>query len=405
MIQAIQIVPWADCTDYWAYQSEVSALSDKQPAHGLAVAGATPALDRCRSILMLSRLPRGTRAEEAWLSAVRRAIDYLIDNRGTIITSVGTIGWDYTTWYASRQGAMLWVVLQPDRVGNLVGIAKEIEQHLDIDVNNTTYFLPVIEARLPKEYRMHLRDKTAFQMTHERYPIALRRDSAWNSYKNFAQGVSPTFQVEYPRKIAPQWLMLKARRGDLVRNQGTDLLIHWTRGAYGPWPGETDADYFAALTEAESGNPRDGLATLERIVTSGVLRGEGRMIRESVPVISFSSLNPKEAIMRIMYRSTLGHWNYEPYGIGLPRSVLESLGTRQVIYGGKKVYNKLSSELKPYYQFASDRNDWRQESEWRLTGDLDLASLSNEVTLLVPSKVEMDRLHEKTGYRVVSLTE
>ena len=109
-------------------------------------------------------------------------------------------------------------------------------------------------------------------------------------------------------------------------------------------------------------------------------------------------------------RSSLGRWNYEPYGIAVSRSVLQRLGAREVIYGDKHLFEQLSPEEKPYYQFKGmDNTDeqlpagWESEAEWRLAGDLDLMSIKDDVIIITPFESEAETLQELLPYRIHSL--
>ncbi len=254
-----------------------------------------------------------------------------------------------------------------------------------------------------------MRDKVAFVSAHRRFPISTRKDGFWQSVIKDAPGIDNRFTVPYPRHNNPSQTSIKKNVVNQKHRTGwEDMLIHWTRGVYGPWPGETRADYFEALTKYKSGNPRDAFATLEHILSTGVLRGEGKMIRGGTPVVSFTECNPCEILESVSYRNALGRWNYEPYGIAIRRSRLLEFGAQPVIYGDKNDFDQLNPVLKPFFQYKGQktktrRTDWMIEKEWRIIGDIDLESIRENVKVIVPLRKEAERLQEISTFKIVAL--
>jgi len=382
----------------------------------MAVAGAEPELNRRRCVFLLSRLPKRVLAEELWLQSVRDAVEWAGKQNISVVSSVGMLGWEYVTWYAAYCKIPVWVVLPPDRLSGTLRKMQGIISRLELDENRTTFLQPLTEGNLPKAYNMHLRDTVAFNLAHERIPIALRKGSYWEGLAQNAEGVNRQFETKYPTRSKPRWLDLKKSCCNPLEETDCDYLIHWTRGVYGPWPGESEADYFRELTKAELGNPRNGFNTLRKILETGVLRGEGRMIREGEPAVSFTASPPEATMKKLSYRAALGHWNYEPYGIAIPRAILAEIGAKPVIYGGNNRFEELKAEDKPYFQFSGrntsqtgqnsvkSENDWVSENEWRLIGDIDFSSISQHINLLLPNRTEAEQMEHETGYKSLALS-
>ena len=416
MIRTITVIPWDNCSQFWAYPAEDNAGKSDKPAHSMAVAGAEPELNSRRCVLLLSRLPKRSCAEEEWLQFVREAVDWAGKQNYTIVSSVGMMGWEYVTWYAANRGIPIWIVLPPDRLSGTLGNIESIISRLELDETRASCLQPLSEGNLPKAYIMHLRDRVTFNLAHERMPIALRKGSSWNRLTQNAVGVNRQFETKYPVRSKPGWVNLKEGCSNPLEDTGVEYLIHWTRGVYGPWPGESHADYFRELTNTNTGNPRDGYNTLNQIVMSGVIRGEGRMIREGEPTISFTASAPAETMKRLSYRAALGHWNYEPYGIAIPKSLLADIGAKPVIYGDNDRFEELNVEEKPYFQFSgrntsqTGQNDtppeknWVTENEWRLIGDFDFSSISEHIFLLLPNRSEAEQMGHETGYKALALS-
>jgi len=405
----IEVIEWSRFKSSLAYPSIPSEPKLDPFIKAVAVTGVGLESSGDCSILVISRVPRKVNADEPWLSRVREAIKYTIENDWIIVSSVGNLGWDYITWYAARSGATVWLALPPQSVNELNQTCADLSRRLKLDVGRTSFLIPITLQKLLKTDNQQLRDKLALSLAGHRLPIYIRPGGNWSSSMVGITGVDRQFSASRPRTNIESWRNIKEELIKSSEGDWGDLLIHWTRGTYGAWRGEVDADYFEALTEATSGNPRDALATLEFIAASGILRGEGRMIKDSTPVISFSDLPPSAALKQIEFRPTLGRWSYEPCGITFPRKLLEKLGARRVIYGDKEFYEQLSTADKPYYQYHGNtvkeamKHNWTRESEWRITGDIDLLSLKDQVFLITPTEMEADRLRRSLPYRVVSL--
>lgn len=155
-------------------------------------------------------------------------------------------------------------------------------------------------------------------------------------------------------------------------------LSHCTRGTSGPLPNESESNFFRRLWLQGHMDESHPLFSLNRICQTGLLRGSSRITRSERPCVSFSQVPLPRLLKRRKFRSHLGRWDWEPYGIFIERSVLEQLGMRPVIYGDEQVFAELSSDLKPFFQSRGTTYDWTQEREWRILGDIDLRQLPKD---------------------------
>ncbi len=400
-----------------AHPNELKARIPPGAVRALAVTGGR--LDKTdeRALPVFSRLPRKVQADDDWLHSVRRAVKYAVEHGWTVIASSDGLGWEYTAWYAARTGVRLWMVLPPGRTDRMHRETEKLVGRLKLNPIKTTFLMPVVEEHLSKPDRLHLRDLTALALAHHRLPVVIRSGGFWEGIINEAKGVDRSYITDYPARYVEAWRRDQSRIDAASGRNWGEILVHWTRGVYGPWPGEVEADYFEALTATLTGNPRDGLATLNHIAASGLLRGRGRIVRGGTPVISFTALAPDTAVRLADYRPALGRWTFEPYGIALTRSTLTRLGARPVIYGTRELYTKLSPQEQPFYQYRGpvlsdlsltepvNKTDpgWEKEMEWRLVGDIDLLSLKDEVLLIAPTEIEADELRGFLPFKVASL--
>ncbi len=182
-----------------------------------------------------------------------------------------------------------------------------------------------------------------------------------------------------------------------------DALIHWTRKTANPWPGETKADFYAAFDTKENGYPRSGFHTLKRILKQRRLMASKKLIRGNKSVVSLTECLPWELAKLVKWRPGLFRWTFEPYGIALNRSKLESLGARSVIYGEDYQFRFLQEQDIPFFQSCGhDENNWREEKEWRHLGDLDLTLFQPEDAIVfVYTKEEAEELCRESPFQVM----
>lgn len=160
-------------------------------------------------------------------------------------------------------------------------------------------------------------------------------------------------------------------------------LIHCTRGRQGAWPGESESQFrdWLLLTAP---HPVDlaPLATLRRIVGQRHLIGGGPTIRAGQPVICFSAVPLLEVVSRRTFRSHLGRWDAEPYGIAISRPAAKRLGARPVIYVQDTTEPAIAQRSRWRLQPRGTTYDWSREREWRLRGDLDLRHFARDQAIV-----------------------
>lgn len=159
-------------------------------------------------------------------------------------------------------------------------------------------------------------------------------------------------------------------------------LLHCTRGFDGPWPGETESQYRDEILLAPrepNAPPRDHpLATLRRILRSGKLVTSAVASKRDAPVVCFSQHRIDDLIARRTFRSHLGRWDYEPYGIAIDGAAAGSLGIQPVRYlhDGDRIDPQVPSHLT---HPVGKTFDWREEREWRTDRDVHLSDLPSDL--------------------------
>ncbi len=170
-------------------------------------------------------------------------------------------------------------------------------------------------------------------------------------------------------------------------NHSDAWLIHCTRGRQAEWPGQSEEQFFDwLLLSAPQAADFSPLATLQRIVGQQYLIGSGRTTRSGRPVVCFSDKPLLDVVGRRVFRSHLGRWDAEPFGIAIRKDAAQRMGAQPVIYFDPK---KRSAQPPDLSMAANDDQSWRlhpvgttydwtTEREWRLPGAIDLRQLTDD---------------------------
>jgi hypothetical protein len=202
---------------------------------------------------------------------------------------------------------------------------------------------------------------------------------------------------------------LRMDAGQHPEDDDSVFLVHCTRGNSGPLPEESMASYLDRAWNTGHVPQAHPLISLQQIVRSAHIRGNTRLTRTSQPCVSFSAVPLLELLAARRFRSHLGRWDWEPYGLRIRRSALESLGARPVIYGCQKDYEQLDDADRPFFQARGKKDkrtglDWSSEREWRLPGELNLGDLALEsVTIFVATELQAQQLARHCPWNVAWL--
>ena len=174
----------------------------------------------------------------------------------------------------------------------------------------------------------------------------------------------------------------------------SEWLLHWTRPARGPWPGETRTDFLDSLILGCEATDRSALATLLRIVTDGVLRASPEGIRGGHSVVAFTQVPLIDFRARRVFRKHRRRFDFEPWGLAVRGDVLESAGVRKVIYGDDTDWSNLPPEQRPFFQKATSggSTDNLAEQEWRVVSDVDLKLMPSESVCVFADNAEAAEL-------------
>ncbi len=170
---------------------------------------------------------------------------------------------------------------------------------------------------------------------------------------------------------------------DLDSEDDWPYLVHCTRGTSGPLPEESEENFRHRVWCCGGAIAWHPLETLAHICREGRLRGTASITRTSERCVSFSAVPLSPLLKRRTFRSHLGRWDWEPYGLLIRRECLKSIGARDVIYGDEHEYDQLTEDEKPFFQPRFGKGEqpnhaWAEEREWRVLGDVDLRLLPRQ---------------------------
>jgi hypothetical protein len=276
----------------------------------------------------------------------------------------------------------LLVVPDADTESGLASYEGIVEQYrLDRSLA-TPVFLPSALSRAKDMWR--LRDRTAFERAGTIVPVSIRPGGRLDTLIGEFSG--KTLRMDTHRTV---WR--REKRHSLPDLSGGvrslpcgDWLVHWTRSCSGPWPGEHAYDFFRDLLDCPGVYVRSALATLARMLREGVIRGSSWRMPGNAEAVSFSALGMNEAMPLMRWRSRYVRYSFEPYGIAVRRSALESLGGHPVTYT-TRLSRATCGEESLFIQSPGEHTDWRGEREWRVRGDVRLGMLdSGDFMAVVP---------------------
>jgi len=175
-----------------------------------------------------------------------------------------------------------------------------------------------------------------------------------------------------------------------------DFVFHCTRQRRGAWPDQSEQELVDQLLAAEAEN-RSACDVLMRIASMRTLIASNKLNRAKANVVCFTERSLENVKSMRVFRSHLSKWDFEPFGVGIRRSVIVELGGREVQYGTDESYAQLAVSDRPFFQVAmgsvnsNARIDWTKECEWRVIGDIDLGEIATEDMVFFVSDIQSAR--------------
>jgi len=346
---------------------------------------------------------------DAWILTSDRAMKDAVEKGCTILTSAGMNSWEMVLYFGSVYKAPMVIYMPIEDGGDTENIKQNIclQFHLQKDLIDWR-FIKINSYKKDKHLFQQKRDESIIKEADILYPVSVRCDGNMKrllgSKLNKNAEIIDTFKIGYQEKNRSYKIEIDTTRlNHKINHLLNEYIIHWTRASNKTWPRETKYEYYNDIVQSHSVYPRDGLATLKRIVGSKKLIASSRHYRKDTAAVAFSSLPPSEAGKLMRWRARYREMSFEPYGVAVEKDFAEIIGIRKVIYGQAGEYKNLGEVDKPYFQSIGKRGDWMPEKEYRYIGDLQLDRIpEDKLIVIVRLPDEIGAVQKIFDNRVVS---
>ena len=321
---------------------------------------------------------------DPWVSGTVEAVGCLAEKGEPMLCSTDPVPWNLALFLAGRKTLDIGLIVkacEDDRGYHEYGLILD-EYALD---RKRTYplFIGEISPGRPKKI-WPLRDRYAIAAADAIYPVSIRPGGKLDTLLS-GNGLNPKVRSDFRIAWETPGKMPAYDFTDKPVNPlpGRDWLVHWTRSSQGPWPGEKAWEFYRDLLDRPETYVRSARETLSRILREGVIRSTAWRLPDGVSAVSFTSLDPENAVPLMRWRKRFVRYSFEPYGIGIRKDVLAGLGAKPVRYtDGSSVYE---GRERLFAQSAGARGDWRKEREWRFHGDVSIGDIpADDLIVIVP---------------------
>ncbi|MFH1563342.1 MAG: hypothetical protein ABIF11_08015 [Nitrospirota bacterium] len=384
--------------------------------------------------ILNSRKIRSVRPTDQWLQVTIRLTQQAIEENFTIVSSLGMLTYEIVTFMAKKQNSKIIIILD----GYLPGVLSlELQNAFYskfnnmFDLKNTLFVSPFLpEIKLPsRPERLAKRDywvvtlakhlfiaevrangniqKLAIERLSKDQKIMVFRPIKFDcntrgNQKLLTVAAKEIIYNDIDQSIPPEF----SKEITLSQRPLVDLsqyLFHYTRACPSPWPGQLLAEYIQSLLENESNANHTSFDTLCRILKEKLIRANNRFVRVKTPIVSFTVCLPTELNKIRKWNSALIRWTFEPYGIGIRKSVLEKMGVKSVIYAAEDEFKKLVNADQFRFQLHQPpKTNWSLEKEWRIQGDINLSHISLEdIVIIVSTHQEAEIVHKQFSLSVI----
>jgi hypothetical protein len=364
-----------------------------------------------KCVILNSRQSKRPCNRDDWVTTTTRAVDSVIRQELTVITSTGLNTWELTAHLVNTGRGRQIIILPLMDEESIPSLITQIIDDFKLEAKRCQFVAPgseMVSRQSTKDLRPE-RDLLAIELADVILPLSIRPrgnlDGLLNQASLAGKEICNDFRVGYhPPVDRVRFNFERSILNPVPNDPNRRYVIHWTRSSHEPYRAETRFEYYHDVLASDT-YCRSAYYTPLRIATDGTIKGSSRFIRGSYPVVSFSALEPREAIKLMRWRRRYVCYSFEPYGVAIRMDTAIAAGLRPVIYGDDDLYFQLADGDRPFFQSrGSDVSDWRPEAEWRYLGDLNLQSLPVDgVKLIAYTRREAAALQQLVKYEVIPL--
>jgi hypothetical protein len=341
----------------------------------LVTRGDLTLLDRPRRALLISRTPRQPTPTTPWVRSTLAATAASAALGEVLVTGAGRTPFDLALLQAMR--------LQSGAIVALATAAAASE--LPCGLLPDAHLLVWPEQPTPKTQAPARRDLLMGALADRAHCIQVRKNGNMAAVRAAMQArgcdISTRFQCAdneaFPAEKTPPCTEFAPPEDSWLR------LTHFTREPDGAWPGEECCAYLGWLAGGENSPPRDGFGALCRILEQRRIRASGFLMPDSARMVCFTAHPPAQALTLRRWRRGLRRWTFAPYGLAMPKLLLQELGAKPVLYASEAAIKAAPKTARRWMQVdqAGAGLRWSGEAEWRVAEDVDLAAV-NAASLL-----------------------
>ncbi len=336
-----------------------------------------------------------------WIQNTQEALESTQNSHPIILSSVGMSTWYILTIATSQLQLPLKLYLQKtDKISEEQLITKTIR---DYNLNPKLVTFQFIDKNSSIEFQTR-RDKLITSSADIIFPISVRENG--NLTKLISQHsdkINTSFQIPYKsRKEKIAYTLEQSNIRNEMYNITDSYIIHWTKAHHHKWYHERQFDYYTDILNSDS-YLRTAINSLHNIIEKQNIFATPNHMPQEIPTVSFSSLSPIEMLPLFKWRSRYREMSFEPYGIGIKRSVALKNNIREVFYYDKKEKHAFSQEDIWLTQSKGIQTNWEAEKEYRHLGNFNFTAIAKEdILLFTRYKKETDQLQKLTGYKSIS---
>lgn len=196
---------------------------------------------------------------------------------------------------------------------------------------------------------------------------------------------------------------------ELNRSQSTwRFLTHCTRGRAEAWPEYSRYRMLDELLVDRSDMFQNGgpLQTLRRILLQNRLVATNWYQNDRRSTVCFSEKPLEDLLSQRIFRSHLGRWDWEPYGVCIDKNWLIGRGAKPVRYGRQAELEEANYAELPFIQSPGKKGQWEDEEEFRILDDIRMLEVPIwKAFVFVPSMAEASQLAPISRFPIVVLGE
>lgn len=322
--------------------------------------------------ILISRQSIRPSKRSAWIKAAIKAVKWVKNQGFTLLTSEGLQTYELQIYLSVLYQLNQHIILPVKNIHDFLSRYYWLKSQFDLSTS-TTVFIPVT-SELRKADLQKIRDKYIVEKADILIPVSIRKNGGMfqllKKAVNDKRTINTDFEMEYENDVAPvKYTIHKENFNAEINNLKEDYLIHWTRASSYAWPGERLQKYYQALILSDI-YPRSAFHSLLNILNTRTIRASMRHMPKNTKVVSFTGHTPVQFVSLMIWRSRYIEMSFEPYGIGIKRTVALNYGIKPVIYTDNNTKKNKDNWLS---HSIGKAGNWPLENEYRFNNDVNLS--------------------------------